>query len=202
MTNKLNRMFLEKLGGSDPTQFIGTNGELFYDPTTGFLRLSDGATPGGTLLNMIGRQGYAGSFYDTTTQTNLASVNKIKYNTTAISDGVSIVDNTKITFAHAGRYNIQFSLQIDKTDSGRDEVELWLMRDGVNETYSSTRVTLDGNDAKVVAAWNFVTDQAAGSYAELAWYSADADMRIVAVAPTTNPARPGVPSVILTVTQV
>jgi len=200
MTNKLNRMFLEKLGGSDPTQFIGDAGELFYDPTTGFLRISDGVTPGGILLNMIGRQGYCGAFHDTTTQTNDAAVNKVKLNTATISDGISVVADTQITIAHAGRYNIQFSLQLDKTDSGTDQIEIWLMKNGTNVPASSTMLDLTGNNAKVVAAWNFVVEALSNDYFELAWYSADADMRIFYQ--VDGPTRPTIPSAIVTVTQV
>ena len=196
------KLFPDKLGGTDASQFIGNYGELFYDSTTGALRRSDGVTPGGILLNMVGRQGYCGAFYDTTTQNNLAQINKVKFNTTYISDGVSIVDNTKITFAHTGRYNIQFSLQLDKIDSGTDDFDLWLMRNGETGPWTNTRVTLTGNSAKAVAAWNFVVDETAGTYVELAWYSLDSQLFIHAEEPRTNPARPGIPSAIVTVTQV
>lgn len=200
MANKIFRFFAEKLGNSDPTRFIGNAGEIFFDPATGFLRRSDGVTPGGILLNMIGRQGYCGVFLDTTTQTNANTTNKITMNTTDISDGISIVSNSRITMTHAGRYNIQFSLQLDKTDSGTDQIELWLMKNGTNVPNSGTMIDLTGNNAKAVAAWNFVVEASANDYYELAWYSADADMRILYQ--TDGVTRPNIPSVILTVTQV
>lgn len=196
------KLFPDKLGGTAAENFVGQYGELFYDSATGALRRSDGVTPGGILLNMVGRQGYCGAFYDTTTQNNLAQINRVKFNTTYISDGVSIVDNTKITFAHAGRYNIQFSLQLDKIDSGTDDFDLWLLRNGETGPWTNTRVTLTGNSAKEVAAWNFVVDESAGTYVELAWYSLDSQLFIHAEEPQTNPARPGIPSAIVTVTQV
>lgn len=197
-----NVVFVEKLGGTNVTEYIGRNNELFYDAATGFLRLSDGTNAGGILLNMIGRQGYCGAFFDTTTQTNLTPVNKVKLNNTYISDGISIVDNTKITFAHPGRYNIQFSLQIDKSDSGTDDFELWLLRNGVNGPFTNTKLTLVGNSTKAVAAWNYVVEEPAGTYIELAWYSADPGVFIHAEGEQTNPARPAIPSSIVTVTQV
>lgn len=196
------KLFPDKLGGTDASQYIGTNGEMFYDAATGFLRKSDGVNPGGILLNMIGRQGYCGAFFDTTTQTNASQINKVKMNTSYISDGISVVDGTKITFAHAGRYNIQFSLQIDKTDSGTDTIELWLLRNGVTGPYTNTKLTLPGNEAKAVAAWNYVVDEPAGTQVELVWYSADSGMRIVYEPANTNPERPAIPSAIVTVTQV
>ena len=41
------RAFLTKMGGTDPADYIGKAGEIFWNPTTGALRLSDGVTPGG-----------------------------------------------------------------------------------------------------------------------------------------------------------
>lgn len=48
------RNFVEQLGGADATTFVGSIGEIFYDPTTTTLRISDGSTPGGLVLNTGG----------------------------------------------------------------------------------------------------------------------------------------------------
>ena len=45
------RVYVEKLGASEATDFIGNEGDLFYDPNETELRLSDGATPGGILFS-------------------------------------------------------------------------------------------------------------------------------------------------------
>lgn len=45
------RMFLEKLGGTEASSFIGSHGDLFYDPFDGILRVSDGVTQGGTTIS-------------------------------------------------------------------------------------------------------------------------------------------------------
>lgn len=50
MSNTTYRVLVEKLGASNAEQFIGNEGEVFYDPTGSVLRLSDGATPGGIIL--------------------------------------------------------------------------------------------------------------------------------------------------------
>lgn len=44
------RPFLEKLGGTPANTFVGNGGELFYDPDTTKIRVSDGITPGGKLI--------------------------------------------------------------------------------------------------------------------------------------------------------
>ena len=41
------RVYVEKLGAVEATDFIGNEGDLFYDPNSTALRLSDGVTPGG-----------------------------------------------------------------------------------------------------------------------------------------------------------
>lgn len=197
-----NLIFVDKLGATNASSYVGRNGELFYDNTTGFLRISDGVTPGGNLLNMIGRQGYCGAFYDTTTQTNAQQINKVKFNSSYISDGITITDLTKINFLHTGRYNLQFSLQLEKLDSGTDDIEIFLLRNGEIGPWTNTKITMVGNNVKTVASWNFVVEEPAGVQVELAWYSADQDMIIHAEPASTNPARPGIPSAILTVTQV
>ena len=56
MSNTTYRAFVEKLGASDPTEFVGDKGELFWDPDNGDLNISDGKTPGGTGIKAkIGR---------------------------------------------------------------------------------------------------------------------------------------------------
>ena len=204
MANQLYRMFLEKLGGSDPTQFIGDLGEIFYDPTTGVLRVSDGVTKGGIILGALGSTGYVGSFYDTTDQTNPVAntANKMTYNTSSISDGVTIDNNSRIKVLHDGNWNIQFSAQLTKAGGGDSSIDIWLMKNGNNLDYTNTRVHVIGNGAKVVAGWNWVFGAQANDYFEIAWSSPDKSMTIYHEAVTTNPTRPAIPSVILTVSQV
>jgi hypothetical protein len=49
ITNTTYRVFVEKLGNTNPSQFIGNEGEVFYDPdaVSPSLKLSNGSTPGG-----------------------------------------------------------------------------------------------------------------------------------------------------------
>ena len=44
------KIVAEKLGGTDPATFKPKEGEIFYDPTTGTLKVSDGTTVGGNSL--------------------------------------------------------------------------------------------------------------------------------------------------------
>ena len=140
-----------------------------------------------------------GVFYSTQTQTNLLPANAMTVDVTQISSNVSIVSGSRITFANSGnRYNIQFSAQLDKTDSGQDTAEIWLSKNGVDEPWTNTMIDVNNNNGKAVPAWNFVVEPSAGDYYELMWYSSDVDLRIYAQAATT---RPAIPSLIITVTQ-
>jgi len=50
ITNTVYRLFVEKLGGTSPSQFVGDEGEVFYDPNIKVLKISDGVTPGGNVI--------------------------------------------------------------------------------------------------------------------------------------------------------
>jgi hypothetical protein len=182
------------IGAQGPTGANGATGSQGPTGPQGFI----GATGTGGVIGLYG------SFYDTTTQTNAGATatNLIAYNTTDISNGVSIVSNTRITIASVGIYNIQFSAQVDKTDSGTDEIEIWLRKNGQNVADTNTILELPKNNAEAVAAWNWLVSANAGDYYEIAWFSGDTDMRLLSRIAQTNPTRPAIPSVILTVSQI
>jgi len=170
-------------------------------PVDGDLMVYEGATNKWVHRN----NRFYGNFFDTTTQTASATPNTalpMMLNNTLTADGFTIVSGSHITAEHNGTYNIQFSAQLDKTDSGNDDVDIWFRKDGVNVPDSNTRLTLVGNNTKLVAAWNYLDYLASGSYIEIMWYSADTDLRILAQASSSSPDRPAIPSVIVTITQV
>jgi len=177
---------------------------ISLSPTTGVGQVTISSTAGGGGFNTA--TGSYGSFYDTTIQTNVASTARsMSLNTTDITNGVSISGstnpfNTYIKVANAGVYDIQFSAQVDKTDSGTDEIWIWIRKNGTNLTDTATSVQLQGNGAHYVAAWNFFVNAAAGDYFQLMWYSPDANVRLHA-----EPAFgvvPGIPSLIVTANRV
>jgi hypothetical protein len=145
-----------------------------------------------------------GNFLSTVSQPNAGATaaNAITYNTTDLSSGVSIVSNSRITIANAGVYNIEFSIQLQKNSGGDDQVDIWLAKNGNNVANSNTTIMLHSNPGYEVAAWNFLVNAAAGDYYELKWSSADTTAQIHAASAGTNPTRPAIPSVILSVTQI
>jgi hypothetical protein len=174
-------------------------------PTNGKGQVTVSSTSGGGGFNTA--TGSYGSFYDTTTQTNpVANIARsMSLNTTDITNGVSVSGstnpfNTYIKTENAGVYNIQFSAQVDKTDSGADEIVIWLRKNGSDLTDTATTVTLSGNNDKQVAAWNWFVNSAANDYYQIIWYSADTDLRLLAE--TAGGGHPGIPSVIVTANRV
>ena len=62
--------------------------------------------------------------------------------TTEHASGVSIVAGSRITFAHAGLYNIQFSAQLDSTAAGNKDVHIWFKKNGTNVVRSNTIINV------------------------------------------------------------
>jgi hypothetical protein len=143
------------------------------------------------------------SYFDTATQTNPVAdaVNLFTYNSVETEFQLSRgVPTSRIYIADTGIYNFQFSAQLDKTGGSASTVYIWPRINGVNVPNSATKVVIDGPNAEVVAAWNFVFVMAAGDYFELAWQSSDTAVIILAEAAASN--YPAIPSIILTVTWV
>jgi len=142
-----------------------------------------------------------GSFYDTTTQT-AAAINTayaMTFNTSDLSSGVTRGTPTSRIYVDTPNvYNVQFSAQVDKTAGGVGLVWVWLRKNGVNVPDSSGQIRIQGNNAEVLAAWNYVIQLNAGDYIELMW-EVD-DISVILLAEVASAIHPSVPSVILTVT--
>lgn len=145
-----------------------------------------------------------GVFCDLTTQTasNTTTAYPMRFTTTEEALGVSIVNNSQITFAYAGTYNIQFSAQVAKSNASAADVDIWLSETGSNVPRSNTNLHIVGNNAANVAAWNFVRTFASGSYAEILWRTSDTDVELLYENSSSSPDRPEIPSTILTISQV
>jgi hypothetical protein len=174
-----------------------------YDDTTGdIVGVKD---PDGSEFYFQRAPNY-GLFHDNTTQ--VAALANTAYamtlGETDLSRGISIVDGSKITIDRAAIYNIQFSTQLDRTNSGNDVVDIWFRKNGIDLPDSNTKVTISGgaNAAKTVAAWNFFGQANAGDYFQIMWNTPDVRVRLHYDPAGTSPTRPITPSVIVTVNEV
>ena len=179
---------------------------LYADSTSTLAKLAKPATEK-SLLTMtaagepIWKTPRYGSFYDTTTQT-AAAINTaypMTFNSTDVSSGVSIgTPTSRIAVNASGIYNLQFSAQLDKTTGGTGIIYIWIRKNGVDVPYSASQVRIQGNNAEVVAAWNWIINLAANDYVELMWSTDDTSLQIISVG-ASSPV-PAIPSIILTVT--
>ena len=153
--------------------------------------------------------GAHGSFYDTTdVPLNLDEATPVPLGQTDFASGVSIVGGSQITMGVKGRFNIAFSIQIEKSDAGTDWVSIWLRKNGDDVPWTNTDAALTGSDAnsRIVVAWNFFVEATMiGDYWQLmiaSTTSASGRMLIQSVDPQVDPVRPAIPGTILTVNQV
>jgi hypothetical protein len=145
-----------------------------------------------------------GSFYSTVDQ--VAALPNTAYAmtapNTAYSSGVTIVNNSEITFVNPGTYDIQFSAQLNHRSGGGtgETIQIWFRKNGVDIPDSATRINISSNTLQV-AAWDFLLNSiVAGDNIEIMW-SVD-NVNIVLEANNATTPAPAVPSVIFTVMQV
>jgi len=198
-------------------------GELILDTPSGYLYTTrdDGALvlinngiPGPTgPSGAVGPSGAAGTpatqryflnAFDTTTQTNpsAASGNAFTYNTTVDSRGVAVVSGSMIQVANSGVYNIQFSAQLEKSSANKEDVDIWLSKNGVGVPWSATTIVVEGSSDRNVAAWNFFLSMDTNEFVELYWHTDDLNVVALAASGHTVPTHPDIPSIILTVNNV
>jgi hypothetical protein len=148
-----------------------------------------------------------GSFYDLFTQTGTAnSIQAIRCNSTLFNKGIVMVNSTggptnatRIKIINAGRYNIQFSLQLHQQNSS-GIINVWLRKNTVDVQYSNTRVDITSNNPYSVAAWNFFVDAVPNDFYEIVWSSTSNNTEILYLIEANG--HPAVPSVILTIHQI
>jgi len=142
-----------------------------------------------------------GSFYDTTTQT-AAAINTayaMTFNTVDLSVGVTRgTPTSRIYVDRPNVYNVQFSVQVDKTSGGVALVWVWLRKNGVNVPDTSGQIRIQGNNAELIVGWNYIIQLNAGDYIELMWEVDDTS--VILLADPASAVHPSVPSIILTVT--
>lgn len=142
-----------------------------------------------------------GSFQDTTVQVAALpnTAYPITYNTTDLSSGVFLrsPSTSEIAVDTEGVYNLQFSVQLDKTSGGTANFWIWPRINGVDVPSSASQVQIQGNNAEIFTAANFFFDLKAGDYIQLMWAVSDVSVQLQYFAATGL--HPAIPSIIVTV---
>jgi hypothetical protein len=130
----------------------------------------------------------------------------LTYDVVALSNGIRVVDNTKIYVPCSGQYLVTFRLQVSNRSNATQEVEIWAKDTGVN--YPSSRTRFDIAARKDSSTWSHVVPTVTGiftvndpnvNYLELAWWASSTDVFLEHYGTDTSPTRPAIPSVILTI---
>lgn len=213
------------VSGTDYAPATSGSSVLYGNGAGGFSNVSIGSnmTFSGGVLNanattsIVGSPGYYGSFYDTNaTQVaaNTTTAYPIKINSTFEANGVSIQNDgsgnpTRITFANAGVYNLQYSIQFTNTDSSVHNVNVWLRKNDsgvtgdVADSNSQYAVVAShgGIHGQLIAAVNFVFTAAANDFFEIMWQPESTQVYIETIPAGTTPTTPVSPGVIVTACQ-
>jgi hypothetical protein len=146
------------------------------------------------------------SFEDFTNQT-LASANTpavVSFNTTDWATGITLVSGTQVKVANAGKYNFQFSIQFDCSDTQLQDTYVWLRKNGVDIGGSNGLVSVPnkhgGVNGHAIVGWNFFLNLAANDYIQLVWTATSTTISIATYAAGVN--WPSTASVVMTVNQV
>jgi hypothetical protein len=149
--------------------------------------------------------GYYGAFSDVTDQfaTVINTGYPMRLGITDLTNGVTVVSNSRVTIANTGIYNIQWSGQFRNPLAAEHDVIVWLRKNGVDVPGSAGVVLVPkkhgSSDGHTLPSWNFLLDVIAGDYYEFVW-STDNISVFLSFEPAGSPP-PSTASVVLTVTQ-
>ena len=171
--------------------------------------VQSGANVQSTLSNIktFVNKGY-GAWHSSVTQTgSITAGTAMTYNVQDVSDSVTLVSGSRITVPYTGVYNLQFSSQFQNTDNAQNDVTIWVRVNGLDVANSASQITVPSRKNTSIygfalPAWNFLINLNAGDYVELYWLVDSTLVTMPAIAASTTPAYPAIPSVIVTMTQV
>ena len=148
-----------------------------------------------------------GAFLDLTDQVaaNTTTAYAITFDTTDLSNGVTLSNSSRLNVSQAGIYNIQFSVQLTNTTNASQDVDIWFRKNGTNISNSNSRFGFAARKSPsdpfhIVVAMNLFVSLDTNDYVELMWRPTDVGVAIEHYAVSSTPTRPVIPSVIATVT--
>jgi hypothetical protein len=184
-----------------------------WQPTSSELQITEwtyttyGGTPSRTKLvqtgtysmygSPYGSTSISGSWYDTTIQTSPGNTaSKMYCDSTSYENGIEKKFDSNFEVQQAGKYNLQFSVQLDKASGSGEHIFIWFRKNGVDEPWSASEVAIQGTTAEQIPSWNYIFDLDAGDYVNVMWLATDEHVELKSV--TAGPIVPAIPSVIIT----
>jgi hypothetical protein len=174
------------------------------------LQVADG---GSLVFNNTDQQiqafhGYYGAFSDYTNQAIVSTTTAyiIKIGQTDEAVGVTRSNDGRLTVAHEGVYNFQWSGQFINSNSADHNAYIWLRKNGVDVVGTTGEISVPAKHGSIdghgIYGWNFVLTLAANDYIELWWSAESTAVSIITKAAGTAPTRPSTASIVATLTQV
>lgn len=148
-----------------------------------------------------------GAFHSSIDQValNTTTAYPVYFGNTDFSNGVSVTDDSRLTVAVDGVWNVQFSLQIKNVGNDGQDFDVWFRKNGTNIDNSNSRFHIparksSGDPSHLIAAMNFMVDMLSGDYVEIVGCVTSTDVSLEAFPANTSPTRPAIPSAIATMT--
>lgn len=163
-------------------------------------------------FNTITGLAYA-SFYDADTADQTGSTTAataVEIATAAVAGaGITVASDSRITFAAAGTYRINASLQFNNSSAADRFVDVWFSKNGTNIANSNGRVAVPklGDGGTYLLAFEIFETVTAGQYIEIYWLPENVNVTLhyrapVVASPGVTPAIPATPPAIVVVQRI
>lgn len=153
-------------------------------------------------------RGNGGAFSSTVTQTGSTTVGTpFTFNTTDFAGGITLVSGSRLTAPVNGTYDVQFSAQVQSTDTAPQDIYIWLRINGSDVGGSAGKVGMParknpGDPFHSIIGWNYYLTLTAGQYVEIVWLPTALTITVPTYASQVTPAIPSTASVVVTMQQV
>ncbi len=173
-------------GDTGPTGYTGPTGSQGIQGPTG-------ATPEGT--NIV-----ASYYLKSTLPVPTGTGTILQYDSTAVEQGITLVDNSKIYIEKTGIYELYYSVQLAKTQSGTNTYfYTWLRVNGIDVPDTNGRTSINSNNSDSLPIVIYNIPLIAGDYVE---FVCQADQDYVILAGYTGTIGPDIPSIIVGIKEV
>ena len=158
---------------------IDTDPILFTQTTGTGTQGTTGATgAGGVIANY-------GSFYSTVDQSATTGGEAVRFDSTNIANGVTLVTNgshlTRLTAPVTGTYLIDFAAQLALTGPGNHQANFWLVKNGTTAVSTAFDSVVTSN-SPLIASWTWQVNATANDYYEVFWNGDSTNLSLNAVA--------------------
>lgn len=127
----------------------------------------------------------------------------IPYDTIEASRGITYTNSSQIVIPTKGFYELNWSIQLDKSGGGTSACDIWLRKNGVDIPRSAGQVVVVAQNGETLPFVNYFLYLEAGDHIQVVFASADATMAATyfpAWSTPTNPyTRPAIPAIITTI---